>query len=95
MSRSIFVQPPTGNWVAYEVDESADGIAWRAVKADEATALPVGGCHLNVSFSENAKVFRVVWVPPAGVKHAYFGEVDAIPPVPMTAAAEAALAVGR
>ena len=71
MIRSIPLQPPLGDWIAYQVDEAREGGSWTAV-----AARPVDGrlpASTSVGFTDDAVAYRVVWVGLGGSRNMLIG----------------------
>ena len=73
MIRSIPLQPPPGDWIAYQVDEAREDGSWTAV-----AARPIEGSFRPVStavgFTDDAVAYRVVWVGEGGSKNMVIGQ---------------------
>lgn len=74
MLRTIPLQPPTGDWISYQVDELRPDETWNwgvaANGIDEKHPLPPAR---TVEFSDDAIAYRVIWVGEGGSKNMVIG----------------------
>lgn len=71
MIRSIPLQPPPGDWIAYQVDEAREDGSWTPVAARPVDGRPPAST--SVGFTDHAVAYRVVWVGVGGSKNMQIG----------------------